>query len=149
MVASLKSIRVKMTYIIAWLVIASSSVLLLSQINWVLYRRLVRYGVRVEGTVIQVLPKMHATVNYRYDVHGHSYEGQTQPMPPNPPIENLESGAKLIVYYDPKNPERSVLGSPRMLFKNETISIVICTIIISTAVIFAWRQFGFLMKWRK
>lgn len=129
----------KMKYAVTWLFLACASALLLGQLNWIGYQRLVRRGIRVDGTVAQVLPQMHATVRYNYEAGGRRYDGQTQPWPPNPPIEGLTSGAKVTVYYDPQNPEKSVLGSPNELLKNETITIAIVVLVVPTMIVLAWR----------
>src|SRR5436190_6982616 len=124
---------IKMKYAIAWFVLACLLGIFLSQLNWVAYLKLMRRGLRTEGTVIQAIPEMHGTVRYSYEAGGRKYEGQTQPTMPNPPIDRLKPGAVVTIYYDPQTPEKSVLGNPNLLFRNETITIVLVVLLLPTA----------------
>jgi hypothetical protein len=119
------------------------SVALLGKLNWVVYFGLAQRSFRARGTVIQLFPKMHGTVRYSYEAGGKMYEGQTQPTSPNPGIEHLTPGAKVTVYYDLKKPEKSVLGSPAELLKNETITIGLVVLLGPAIILLAWR-FGIL-----
>jgi hypothetical protein len=89
-------------YAVAWLVLMMLFAALTGGLNWLTYWKLAHRGVSVQGTVIQVLPEVHATVRHRYYVDGREYRGQTQPRQPNPPIERLAEGATLMVWYDPR-----------------------------------------------
>jgi hypothetical protein len=126
-------------YAAAWLVLMMLFAAITGGHNWPTYWRLAHRSASVEGTVIQLLPKMHATVRYRYNVDGHEYHGQTQPWPPNPSIEGLAEGATLTVWYDPEQPNVSVLGLPGVLLENETISVMLAAILAPTFILLAWR----------
>jgi hypothetical protein len=84
-------------YTAAWLALSILFAALVGGLNWPTYWKLAHSSVSAHGTVIQVLPEMHATVRYRYDVDGREYQGQTQPRQPNPPIGRLAEGAALSV----------------------------------------------------
>jgi hypothetical protein len=126
-------------YAVAWLVLMMLFAALIGGLNWLTYWKLAHRGVSVQGTVIQVLPEVHATVRYRYYVDGREYHGQTQPRPPNPPIERLAEGATLMVWYDPEEPKMSVLGAPSGLLENETISVILAAVLFATFILLVWR----------
>ena len=65
-----------------------------------------------------------------YHVAGRSFHGQTQPSMPNPPLEQLTIGQPVVVFYDPEKPEDSVLGDPKPILQNETISVLLGATII-------------------
>jgi hypothetical protein len=127
-----------LAYAVAWLVLTMLIALLLGDLNLSIYWKLANRSVSVQGKVIEVLPKMHATVQYRSYVGGREYRGQTQPRPPNPPVERLAEGATLTVWYDPEQPEISVLGLPSALAENETISAILAAVLFSTGTLLAW-----------
>jgi len=101
--------------------------------------RLAHRGASIRGTVIEVLPNMHATVRYRYNVDGREFFGQRQPRPPNPSFERLAEGAPLTVWYDPEHPEVSVLGLPGALLQGEAISVMLWAVIAPTFILLAWQ----------
>jgi hypothetical protein len=124
---------------VAWLVLMMLFAALTGGLNWPTYWKLAHRSASVQGTVIQVLPEVHATVRYRYYVGGGEYHGQTQPRPPNPPIERLAEGATLTVWYDPEEPRTSVLGPPSALLENETISVALAAVLFPTLILLVWR----------
>jgi hypothetical protein len=138
-------------YAVAWLVLSILFAALTGGLNWLTYWKLVHRSVSVPGTVIQVLPEMHATVRYRYHADGREYYGQAQPRQPNPPIERLAEGAMLTVWYDPEEPKISVIGLPSALLENETISVVSVAVLFPTFILLAWRYrtlSGYRLLWR-
>jgi hypothetical protein len=126
-------------YAVAWLVLSILFALLTGGLNWLNYWKLAHRSASVHGTVIQVLPQMHATVRYRYHADGREYHGQTQPRQPNPPIEHLAEGVTLTVWYDPEEPKISVIGLPSTLLENETVSVVSVAVLFPTFILLAWR----------
>jgi len=112
---------------------------ILSQRNWTDYLRLVRRGVASQGTITAVVPEMHGTVRYEYEVNGRAEQGQTQPHPPNPSVTSLKIGDSVRVYYDPANPTISTLGEPGALLRNETVSLLALALLLSTAMVFTLR----------
>jgi hypothetical protein len=138
-------------YAVAWLVLSILFAALTGGVNWLTYWKLVHRSVSVHGTVIQVLPEMHATVRYRYRADGREHHGQTQPRQPNPPIERLAEGATLTVWYDREEPEILVIGLPSALLENETISVVSVAVLFPTFILLAWRYrllSGYRLLWR-
>jgi hypothetical protein len=126
-----------MKYAITWLALTVAIALGIGKLSWLEYRRLAVHGVRTQGLTIEILPMQHGTVRYEYHVDGRKFEGQTQPWPPNP--EWMSVGQTVVVYYDPEYPERSVLGDPRPILKNETISIALAALIGPTFIVLVWR----------
>jgi len=95
-------------------------------------------GVSGKATVVALLPKIHNTVRYQYEVGGQRFEGQMQSSQPNPPLEQLGVGQSLVIYYDPQHPEASVLGDPKPILRNETISVLLAAFGFPTFVIVVW-----------
>jgi hypothetical protein len=106
--------------------------------RWRDYRRLAAHGVRSEASVTAILPKDHATARYHYQVAGRTHEGQFQPWPPNPPLEELRLGQAVAVYYDPLRPDVSVLGEPGPILRNETEGLAIGPFVFSTVYTLCW-----------
>ncbi len=129
-----------MRYILTWLVLAVVIAVGIGSLNWLSYRSMETRGVSGQGTVIELLPKIHNTVRYEYHVRGQSFEGRMQAWRPNPPLEQLSVGQSLVIYYDPEHPEKSVLGDPKGMIENETISVALATIIFSTFLVVAWAR---------
>src|SRR5947208_798615 len=98
-------------------------------------------GVSAKATVVELLPKIHDTVRYQYEVGGQRFEGQMQPWQPNPPLEQLGVGQSLVIFYDPQHPKASVLGDPKPILRNETISVLLAAFAVRTflVVVWAWR----------
>src|SRR5437016_1543104 len=114
-----------MKYPITWLVLAVVVAVGIGSLNWPSYRRLAVRGVLGQANVIELLPNSHSTVRYEYGVRGQTFQGQTQSWAPNPPLNQLRVGQAVVICYDPKHPETSVLGDPKPIFKNETISVTL------------------------
>ncbi len=110
----------------------------IGSLNWPVYRRIATRGVAAGGTVIELLPNIHDTVRYEYRVGGKMFEGQMQSWPPNAPLEQLRTGQSLVVYYDPQHPEVSVLGDPKPMLKNETISVALAALVVPTFLVGVW-----------
>jgi hypothetical protein len=127
-----------LAYAVLWLLLMMFFAALIGGHTWPTYRNLARRSVSVQGTVTQVLPKMHGTVKYRYYVDGREYHDQKRPSPPNPPIGRLTEGATLRVWYDPEQPNISVLGLPSALLENETIAVMLGAVFSPTLILFAW-----------
>lgn len=67
-------------------------ILVIGSLNWPAYYRMTKRGIRGTGTVVQLLPEIHNTVRYEYQVAGRRFEGQMQSWPPNPAVEQLNVG---------------------------------------------------------
>lgn len=127
-----------MRYAITWLALAITIVVVVGRLNWPGYRRLAAVGVPGRATVVEVLPNIHNTVRYEYRVDGRAFQGQMQSWRPNPPLPQLAVGHALVIYYDPQHPEDSVLGYPKPMLQNETISVALAAVIIPTVMVVSW-----------
>jgi hypothetical protein len=127
-----------MRYVLTWLVLATVIAIGIGSLNWPSYRRMAVRGVLGQATIIEVVPKIHNTLRYEYHVAGRAFEGQMQPWPPNPPLEQLAVGQSVVIYYDPEHPEASVLGDPKPMLTNETISVALAALGVPTLLVAAW-----------
>jgi hypothetical protein len=125
-------------YAVTWLLLALGITVGIGSLNWPTYRRLAARGVSAQAVVVELLPRFHDTVRYRYDVAGRTFEGQTQSWQPNPPSEKLRIGQPLVIYYDPGHPSTSVLGDPKPILENETISVLLAAFGMPTFVVVVW-----------
>jgi hypothetical protein len=53
-------------------------------------------------------------------------------------LEQLAVGQSVVIYYDPEHPEISVLGDPKPMLKNETISVALAALVVPTFLVVAW-----------
>ena len=128
--------------VVIWLCVAVVAAITVGSLYWFSYHRMVRRYVLGQATVVELHPEFHGTVRYEYQVQGRPFQGQTQPSAPNPPLEQLRLGQSLVLYYDRERPEKSVLGDPKLMLKNEPLSSMIATFCFLTllAVAWAWRS---------
>lgn len=133
-----------MKYAMTWVLLAIGIALGMGSVNWPVYRRIAMRGISGQATVLELHPKMHETVRYKYEVAGRSFQGEMRSWQPNPPLQQLSVGQGLVVYYDPKRLHESVLGDPQPIFRNETISIALMAGVFPTFVVavWAWRSSG-------
>lgn len=127
-----------MKYAIGWVLLSALIVTVLGSHGWLDYRRLIARGVETKGTVVDLYPKNHRHVRYRYEVAGNSFQGIMSSWPPNPPMEQLSPGNDVVVYYDPERPHISALGDPKPIFDNETIYILIGALIFPSLIVGRW-----------
>jgi hypothetical protein len=127
-----------MRYAITWLALATTIAIGIGSLNWPAFHRMAAAGVSGQATVTELLPEIHNTVRYEYHVGGQVFHGQQQSWQPNPPLERLSVGQTLVIYYAPQNPGASVLGDPKPMLQNETISVALAATMIPTFIVVAW-----------
>jgi hypothetical protein len=127
-----------MRYAIAWLVLAAVTAVGIGSLNWPKYHHMAAVGVSGQASVIQLLPKIHQTVRYEYRVGELEFQGRMQSWQPNPPLEQLTVGQPLVIYYDPQHPAESVLGDPKPMLQNETISVALAAIMVPSFLVATW-----------
>jgi hypothetical protein len=127
-----------MKYAITWLLLTIVIAVGIGSLNWSGYHRLAAVGVSGQASVVELLPKIHNTVRYVYRVGGQVFEGRMQSWQPNPPPEQLGVGQSLVIYYDPQHPAESVLGNPKPMLKNETISVALAAVGVPSFIVAAW-----------
>ena len=128
-------------YVVIWLCVAAVASTAVGSAYWLSYHRMVLRYVSGQAAVVELHPEFHGTVRYEYHVGGRIFQGQTQPSAPNPALEQLRPGQSLVVFYDPEDPEKSVLGDPKLMLKNEPPSSMIATFCFLTLV-------GIPLTWR-
>ncbi len=52
--------------------------------------------------------------------------------------KQLGVGRSLVIYYDPQRPEESVLGDPKPMLRNETISVLLAAFGVPTFIVVGW-----------
>jgi len=119
-----------MRYLITWLLLVAAVSLGIGSFNWLSFYHLTMRGIPGPGIAIELRPKIHNTVSYEYSVDGQEFHGAMQSWLPNPPMAQLAVGQSLIVYHDPQHPEQSVLGDPKPMLENETVSVALPTVLI-------------------
>jgi Protein of unknown function (DUF3592) len=127
-----------MKYAITWMVLAIVIAVGIGSLNWPAYCRMAARGVSGKATVVELLPKIHNTVRYEYAVGGQTFQGQMQSWQPNPSLEQLSVGQSLVIFYDPQQPDASVLGDPKPILRNETISVLLAAFGVPTFVVVVW-----------
>jgi hypothetical protein len=127
-----------MKYAITWLLLVVVIAVGVGAINWPSYRRMAARGVSAKATVLELLPSVHNSVRYQYEVGGQTFEGQMQSWQPNPPLEHLVVGQPVVIFYDPQHPAASVLGEPKPILRNETISVLLAAFGVPTVAVLMW-----------
>jgi hypothetical protein len=130
-----------MKWAILWLILAAAFALGIGTLNVPLFNHLIRNGVREQATAVKLTPEFHNTVRYEYQVGAIKFEGQSQSWLPNPPVEKIKVGEPLVIYYDPLNPSRSVLGDPKPMLTNELISVGMVVLAVPTVIVFRLMQY--------
>jgi Protein of unknown function (DUF3592) len=127
-----------MKYATTWLLLAILITVGIGRLNWPTYRCMASRGISSTATVLELFPQAHNTVRYRYEVGGQTFEGQMQSWQPNAPIEQLGVGRSVFITYDPQHPAVSVLGDPKPMLWNETISIALAALLFPTLIVGGW-----------
>jgi hypothetical protein len=130
-----------MKWVILWLVLAVVFLVGIGSFNLSLFHGLMENGVRQQAIATKLTPEFHNTVCYEYQVNGTKFEGRDQSWNPNPPLTTIKVGQSLVIYYDPQNPSRSVLGNPGPMLTNELIAVGMITLVIPTIVVFRLKQY--------
>jgi hypothetical protein len=116
--------------IVVWLGFASiGGAAGLALMDWRKYSRL-SDGVGVWGRVTVKEPENHQLIRYSFIVGSQTYAGVGSAGQGNPPFGNLNVGDKVIVFYDPANPNVSCLGYPQGRLKTEVAGIVFLVIFL-------------------
>lgn len=99
--------------------------------NWLRYYQLANYGISVEGLVVSKYPDSHQAIEYRYSVGEQTHRGVGNAGYGTRPFEEIAVGDQVLVVYLPMDSEVSSLGDPRERLKNETMSIILSSLIFS------------------
>ena len=91
--------------------------------------RIARNGTAIDGRVIEKQPKNRNNVRYSYEVGGKTFEGSDGV---GPRFETIKPGESIRVFYDPRDPGLSLLGTtpPYEIFRDTVmVSAVFSTIV--------------------
>src|ERR1700722_15935104 len=126
-----------MRYVAAWFVLAIVTAAGLGSMNWRFYHEIALRGVSTSGVVLELLPKIHDTIRYQYKVGEREFTGRRSPWLPNPSVAELKVGQAVVVYYVPQTPEHSVVGDPKPMLANETLTIVAAALTLPILIVAA------------
>jgi len=76
------------------------------------YLLLTNRGLPTEGLITELQPLNHGSVIYSYNVEGQPYTGGGHAGDIESKFDELRTGQKVLVFYDPKKPHISCLGEP-------------------------------------
>ena len=82
--------------------------------------RIARSGIAIDGRVIEKQPKNRNHIKYSYEVGAKTFEGSDGV---GPRFETIKRGDSIRVFYDPRDPGLSLLGttSPYEIFRDTVI----------------------------
>lgn len=115
---------------VVWLIFAScffvGSVVALDGVK---YFHLAKVGTEAKGTVTAKEPDNHLFIRYSYQVNGQAHQGIGSAGRGNPSFEDLKLGDPVRVYYDPDNPDLSLLRDPSQHFKSIANGVIFVTLL--------------------
>lgn len=130
--------------VLTWFVLAALS----AGLGLVLFDPLPDYrlnnsGVPSEGFVTALEPTNHQIVRYSYNVGGREYAGVGHGGHGNPRFEDIRVGQKVLVFYDPNNPQYSSLGHPSARLSGNLWVIVLMSLTLPIFIIGSLYRMGF------
>ena len=127
--------------ILVWIVFAGAIYFAVSSINVPKMRILSQRGVMTEGVILDLYPKKHLSIQYSFTVNGKKIVSIGHSDVGNPAFDDLRIGESLLVYYDPSDPNISVLGNPAAVLRNEVFVSCVAAIMGSTFVVIRlWKK---------
>jgi hypothetical protein len=108
------------------------------------YCRLARNGVEARAIVVAKEPDNHFFVRYSYEVDRRVYVGIGNVGRGNAKFEELKEGDSLRVYYDPTNPDDSLLIDPKRQLHSISFGVLFLTVVGSTFTILGLYAKGWL-----
>ncbi len=86
-------------------------------------------GEGIYGRVVAKEEENHGIIRYSYNVGGTEHTGAGFSRNGNPDFDDIQIGDRVIVYYDPANPERSMMGYPRNDLEGQYSGILFLTVV--------------------
>lgn len=126
--------------LLVWLILVISISIIIGRINWFKYYNLAEYGIQTRGTVTNKESYNHESIYYTYIVDHKNFTGIGHDGNGNPKFDDLKIGDRVIVFFLPNNNQISCIGNPKDLLQNETISILLASLIIPTLVILSFSK---------
>ena len=104
--------RAILTTVLIWLVLTTLFAAIgFLALDWQKWHGLARDGVEIKGIVVAKEPENHRSIRYSYLVGERTYSGIGSAGGDNPQFEHLNVGDRVIVFFNPANPEESILGN--------------------------------------
>lgn len=69
-------------------------------------------GKQIYARVVAKEPENHQTIRYVFDLNGVEYTGSGAAGAGNPSFQEIQIGDDVVVFYNPSNPQESILGNP-------------------------------------
>lgn len=127
--SSVDVVAATIIYLVVWLGLCAAFAVGIGSINLPTLRTLAKYGVPTEGKVEAKEPDNHQVVRYSYVVGQRSYNGSGRAGYGNPEFISLSVGDKVTVFYDPSDPQLSIMGNPQEQLSNELVSVGAVTLL--------------------
>jgi hypothetical protein len=93
------------------------------------------YTSPIYGKVTAKEPENHAAVHFNYEVDGKKYDGSGQAGRGNPAFDQLQIGQSIVVFYNPKNPEKAILGYPQLYAQSDYFGVLFVATTFSSVII--------------
>lgn len=102
-----------LVFLIVWLALSAISYIAGSFIfDSSFMNRMVKEGKQTHGVVIGKDAENHRTLQFVYDVDGVTYERSGFSGESNPDFDEIQIGDRVIVVFDPVDPDSAILGLP-------------------------------------
>lgn len=86
-------------------------------------------GIPIYGKVIATEPENHQLIQYEYVIAGNQYTGAGNAGRGNPNFDQIQIGQQVVVFYDPKSPENSILGYPQLYSRSNYFGVLFSAIL--------------------
>jgi hypothetical protein len=97
--------------------------------------RLVKNGVATEGTIVDKIPEKHYSIKYSYQFNGQTFESGEYYSYTGKQFNEIKLDDKLSVIFDPQNPQHSIAGVPKEVFREDLFFSFLVLLIPTIAVI--------------
>ena len=116
--------------LLVYIVLVSVFALLgVTVLNWSESQHLAQSAVKTVGKVTAKEPDNHNFIRYAFEADHIWFHGVGHAGGENPPFDELEVGAPVIVYYDSENPDSSFLGNPKDQAASMTAGLIFITLV--------------------
>jgi hypothetical protein len=99
-------------------------------------------GTSTRGHITAIEPNNHRSVHYVYTVGNNTYSGVGHGGAGNPDFEYLAVGQDVMVFYDPSNPQDSILGYPEQHFSVDIGGVIFVAIVLPLFVMYGLYRKG-------
>jgi hypothetical protein len=117
-----------LTFLVYVILVSVFALLAMTVVDWSKYQHLAWSGLKTVGRVTAKEPENHNFIRYSFEVGNSTFSGVGNAGGENPSFEQLNIGAPVIVYYDPEEPERSLLSNPKQQAASATAGVIFITL---------------------